>query len=80
MVVESLPAWGAWIEIRRNARRFLAMSRSPHGERGLKYREKALSDGSGGRSPHGERGLKSHLFRRLPKFPCRSPHGERGLK
>ena len=37
----------------------LALGRSPHGERGLKYR---LHHGqvwiAGGRSPHGERGLK----------------------
>ena len=33
-------------------------SRSPHGERGLKYRSEGQGAGIGGRSPHGERGLK----------------------
>ena len=32
--------------------------RSPHGERGLKYRGHAVRGQLVGRSPHGERGLK----------------------
>ena len=58
--VWSLPARGAWIEIRITPTLFGGTSsRSPHGERGLKYiaprkRRKAYP----GRSPHGERGLK----------------------
>ena len=57
-------------------------SRSPHGERGLKWRgipnrfANAVC-----RSPHGERGLKSDSpFKLISKTPSRSPHGERGLK
>ena len=34
--------------------------RSPHGERGLKYRHGEDEEGGWRRSPHGERGLKSH--------------------
>ena len=34
------------------------MSRSPHGERGLKYQVADLPFDVLGRSPHGERGLK----------------------
>ena len=33
-------------------------SRSPHGERGLKYVGNVKVVGTKGRSPHGERGLK----------------------
>ena len=32
--------------------------RSPHGERGLKFRVGVVHAEHGGRSPHGERGLK----------------------
>ena len=36
-MLQSLPAWGAWVEISRNALRNSGIvSRSPHGERGLK--------------------------------------------
>ena len=35
-----------------------AALRSPHGERGLKYRLDFLVELRGSRSPHGERGLK----------------------
>ena len=34
------------------------MSRSPHGERGLKYGFEHVSWNQSRRSPHGERGLK----------------------
>ena len=39
------------------------MRRSPHGERGLKFRVKLLAHGvyAVSRSPHGERGLKYFL-------------------
>ena len=36
----------------------MAVCRSPHGERGLKYVAATLRDLNDGRSPHGERGLK----------------------
>ena len=57
----SLPARGAWIEMTAEAcihtnRNY---SRSPHGERGLKFILPSRShSGGSGRSPHGERGLK----------------------
>ena len=35
------------------------VGRSPHGERGLKFRFEAGEADGPGRSPHGERGLKS---------------------
>ena len=54
--------------------------RSPHGERGLKYRLQSQSVPQDSRSPHGERGLKSALIIRFLVIFSRSPHGERGLK
>ena len=58
------------------------MSRSPHGERGLKCREAEAERGARHRrSPHGERGLKCRPARAGSEGPGRrSPHGERGLK
>ncbi len=54
-----LPARGAWIEIIAPVVRcFRVIGRSPHGERGLKYRGFGVSDVDRSRSPHGERGLK----------------------
>ena len=57
----SLSSWRAWIEIARQwTWADTRCSRSPHGERGLKYASPDFIDGqTGGRSPHGERGLKS---------------------
>ena len=58
-----------------------AKSRSPHGERGLKYKIILLKDFLVGRSPHGERGLKfDKVFPSGNAAGGRSPHGERGLK
>ena len=56
-------------------------SRSPYGERGLKF-DGDLTElaGGAGRSPYGERGLKYRNYRNCAGFPCRSPYGERGLK
>ena len=57
------------------------LSRSPHGERGLKFRDNSEGYQRSSRSPHGERGLKSHAQQRVRLIiPSRSPHGERGLK
>ena len=60
VAILSLPTRGAWIEIVGiNELRLAVVSRSPHGERGLKsgsripYGHQIKS-----RSPHGERGLK----------------------
>ena len=37
-MLQSLPAWGAWVEISANAAAAAANGgRSPHGERGLKF-------------------------------------------
>ena len=56
----SLPAWGAWIEIIKIVSPdFKVASRSPHGERGLKFVKVFLVLNGCRRSPHGERGLKS---------------------
>ena len=56
-------------------------SRSPQGERGLKYVRACFAHGLNGRSPQGERGLKS-IVHHLGgvKDKGRSPQGERGLK
>ena len=79
----SLPVRGAWIEIGGKDSQCIyhLASRSPCGERGLKYQELSAYLHPLRRSPCGERGLKSvrHTSRRL----CgerRSPCGERGLK
>ena len=59
----------------------MGRSRSPHGERGLKYQGRGrLMTYATGRSPHGERGLKCRTRAALPPAGRRSPHGERGLK
>ena len=55
-------------------------SRSPHGERGLKYTCDDVISNRSGRSPHGERGLKFVFNSAFFIDYCRSPHGERGLK
>ena len=55
-------------------------SRSPHGERGLKYFRFRFPPGYFCRSPHGERGLKFLASDWDNKNKSRSPHGERGLK
>ena len=71
----SLSSWRAWIEMIVTCRKPESLaSRSPHGERGLKYR---LHHGqvwiAGGRSPHGERGLKSVSASFRPPRGCCSP-------
>ena len=48
----SLPTRGAWIEIRRRGRRSRWRSRSPRGERGLKFWELDLVDVSAAVAPH----------------------------
>ena len=78
----SLPTRGAWIEMEKErVDPRCPCSRSPHGERGLKY---------AGLLPHGlpvaslpTRGAWIEIrliFVGLHKNYCRSPHGERGLK
>ena len=59
MSSSSLPTRGAWIEIastKSSARN--STSRSPRGERGLKYDGRILQPCRWRRSPRGERGLK----------------------
>ena len=78
---QSLPAWGAWVEIIYTADLLeFATGRSPHGERGLKWICVNVAAPIGGRSPHGERGLKFELHYGSMAACRRSPHGERGLK
>ena len=55
-------------------------SRSPHGERGLKFPADDVAAVIPCRSPHGERGLKLMTIDAILKSKGRSPHGERGLK
>ncbi len=78
----SLPPRGAWIEILLIA--FMVSSsprRSPHGERGLKYRGSQIWDCKNRSLP--PRGAWIEIAW-APKsthyIPSRSPHGERGLK
>ena len=59
----------------------MVQCRSPHGECGLKCRERVLNRVSmQRRSPHGECGLKSVGFAVQERRKSRSPHGECGLK
>ena len=79
---ESLSLRRAWIEMATSSRAgVIRSSRSPYGERGLKF-DGDLTElaGGAGRSPYGERGLKYRNYRNCAGFPCRSPYGERGLK
>ena len=78
----SLSSRRAWIEIPHPFHpRLRRARRSPHGERGLKCRQRARIRAQERRSPHGERGLKllDHLMM-ARELVGRSPHGERGLK
>ena len=55
----SLSSWRAWIEMYPPPLRGIDRPcRSPHGERGLKFRLVNPLSKSNSRSPHGERGLK----------------------
>ena len=59
VALRSLSSRRAWIEIQMwQSRSSSSLSRSPHGERGLKFNSKGISINSLRRSPHGERGLK----------------------
>ena len=55
-------------------------SRSPQGERGLKFSRGTPISSIPGRSPQGERGLKCWRGVGAQSEDCRSPQGERGLK
>ena len=59
----SRPARGAWIEMPRSGGSIcLAISRAPHGARGLKYNIlRDILNGLASRAPHGARGLKYPL-------------------
>ena len=55
----SLSSRRAWIEMEMlHGSAEMSACRSPHGERGLKYRQRATLRIRQSRSPHGERGLK----------------------
>ena len=80
---ESLSLRRAWIEIASSSTRRIRYrpSRSPYGERGLKF-DGDLTElaGGAGRFPYGERGLKFTAQGAYPVGSSRSPYGERGLK
>ena len=77
----SLPIRGAWIEMSMTKPVCMSsVSRSPSGERGLKYTAESAGNQRGGRSPSGERGLKYLLQGFFKSGGRRSPSGERGLK
>ena len=60
---QSLSSRRAWIEmLESNGVELQTNSRSPHGERGLKFKHRIVQGLAAGRSPHGERGLKFALF------------------
>ena len=65
----SLSLRRAWIEMSRPQRRIPSLSsRSPYGERGLKYAVGVRHGRRPGRSPYGERGLKyRHRRKRRPQ-------------
>ena len=56
------------------------ISRSPRGERGLKFMGTLPAPNHIGRSPRGERGLKFQIADHRQGEQSRSPYGERGLK
>lgn len=60
-MLQSLPAWGAWIEIFRSFTALVSLDcRSPHGRAWVGMTTRCiLSTRSGCRSPHGKRGLES---------------------
>ena len=62
VLCRSLPMRGAWIEIhQQRQQRRSSRSRSPCGERGLKFEGRISRAHDFGRSPCGERGLKLDL-------------------
>ena len=78
---KSLPVRGAWIEMLHPRGGCLgAISRSPCGERGLKYHVVRRTTAAVCRSPCGERGLKFRAAEEATIRGRRSPCGERGLK
>ena len=77
----SLPVRGAWVEIYcSDGVSVCRRSRSPCGERGLKFAFCDFSPAQARRSPCGERGLKSAAPAARLSAGGRSPCGERGLK
>ena len=77
----SLSLRRAWIEMSKPKSAHTSKpSRSPYGERGLKFTGHAEQRGGDSRSPYGERGLKSVRRRGCTRCLRRSPYGERGLK
>ena len=81
-ITESLPVRGAWVEMPLDILPGIWYnSRSPCGERGLKFPDdRLLVHQAAGRSPCGERGLKCPALYTAIVKACRSPCGERGLK
>ena len=76
----SLPMRGAWIEMRkRRYKNAKNVSRSPCGERGLKWLLLACIGSSWCRSPCGERGLKYESWEKL-WARCVAPHAGNAVK
>ena len=81
--VASLSSWRAWIEIKPQHRRSRhSWSRSPHGERGLKWTRRPIC-----RIEHRSLSswrawieIRTRAVIQRPVIQGRSPHGERGLK
>ena len=78
----SLPPRGAWIEIQfRVHQNYFAVSRSPRGERGLKFRPTIMTTNlMTSLPPRGAWIEISCAYSMYSHQPCRSPRGERGLK
>ena len=78
----SLPARGAWIEIAAGrAADNAAQRRSPHGERGLKWKLDGDCRTLAGSLPARGAWIEMCRTQGLNSALCRrSPHGERGLK
>ena len=76
----SLPARGAWIEISARLSLSACSCRSPHGERGLKYRSYPLQNEGYLSLPARGAWIEMRFGRAGRRAARRSPHGERGLK
>ena len=78
----SLPPRGAWIEIViSRSKMLIPLGRSPHGERGLKWRLSWVSRSFFGSLPPRGAWIEIADIRSIPPYAARrSPHGERGLK
>ncbi len=79
-ITDSLPAWGAWIEIWWPGGDSWLPVAPRMGSVDWNIHTFMLTCCEDSRSPHGERGLKLQVQNIFQYLPSRSPHGERGLK